>query len=302
MAKEKRWILRNRIYYILIISVFSLQLNLSGQIARELRPDHFRSVNDTLYSDLLDSLHQVIDDKLDDILDSTHIEIELHALSRSLFFGRQFGYGGSLFSPKFTYYNKRGFGFSFINYIWPNGAPQFAVTDIVLSYSHSVNTWWDVSVDYIYWLLWKDFPSSIDWNNQVEVGNYFMIANWLNANTNMVFMFGSDTGFILQESFAHDFYLYPNKLFQRIIIEPETGFYMGNDNLYKLLRNESVKFNSSHIFDMLDYYALLKVSAQYKSFIVGLSCQTDFPQKTLNDLNFSKEPILSFSLNISALF
>jgi hypothetical protein len=304
MVTKRLGILKRRsFYFLLIIIAFSLQQNLSGQIVRERRPDHFRSVNDTLYDNLLDSLHQVIDDDLDGILDSTHIEAEFYTFSKSLYFGRQFGYPGFLFTPKFTYYNKSGLGFSIVNYIWPQGSPKFAVTDIVLSYSHTVNTWWDFGLDYIYWLIYKDFPSSLDWNNQIEFSNYFMIGNWLSANTSMVFMFGSDKGFILQESFAHSFFLYPGSLFHRITIEPETGFYMGNENINRLFNpKQQNTFNSSHIFDMLDYYAVLKVSAQYNRFIMGGSFQTDFPQKASNDINFSTKPILSFSLNVTWLF
>ena len=107
----------------------------------------------------------------------------------------------------------------------------------------------------------------------------------------------------MQESVAHSFFLYPGSFFHRITIEPETGFFMGNENMNRFFNlNQKNTYNSSHIFDMLDYYAVLKISAQYNRFIIGGAFQTDFPQKTSSDINLSTNPIPSFSLNISWFF
>lgn len=286
-----------------LIIIFLWQSNLSGQIISKGKPEHFPAVRDTVQNDQLDSLHQVVHDKLDAILDSTHIEVELDVLTKSLYFGRRFGFRGMLYNPKFTYYHKYGFGFSIINYVWNKGSPKFSITDFNLSYGHTINSWWEFNLDYIYWIFYQDFPSSLGWNNQIEYTNSFLIKGWLTANTGMVYMFGSETGFILQQSFTHAFYLYPATDFQRIVIEPETGFYMGNDNIYRLpFDSEKDNFNSSHIFDILDYYALLKLSARYNRYILGFSCQIDFPHKTAKDINFSTKPIVSFSLNFLRFF
>jgi len=248
----------------------------SAQLLQELQ--------DSIYDTHVDSIHESIDNNLDNILDSTHLELGIDISSKSVYIGRVYGSHGLFYNPNLlAFYHKSGLGFSISSNIWQKASIDSTITDLNLNYQHTIANWWSFEIDYIYWIFHHDFPSSLDWNNLIDYSNTFKIKDWLNATTDIVFMFGSDRGLAFQEYISHSFYLYPSTKNKRFTIEPEVGAYFGNPNIYTRRNIETSNPNlRNKTFDMLDYYASLHAVYQIPNWSFGFSYEIDLPQLTIN--------------------
>jgi len=247
------------------------------------------SINDAR----IDSIHIAIDSVIDGLYDSTHIEIGLDLSSKSVFVGRIFGSKGLLYNPNFTYFHKSGIGFSITSSFWQKAKLSAAITDLNLNYRHKITDWWDFEVDYIYWVYHKNIIDNLDWNNLFDCTNSINIKDIVSANTDIVFMFGSETALLFQEYLSHPFYWYTSTKNERFSFEPELGIYLGNTSIYK---RKLISTTSSDLVDksfgMLDYYASAHINYQVKKWSFGMSYEIDIPQSAKHADN--KAPQIGF--------
>jgi len=262
----------------------------------------FDEIQDSINQAKIDSIHIAIDSVIDGINDSTHFEIGLDLSSKSVFIGRIFGTKGSLYNPNFTYFHKSGFGFSITSNIWQKAKLSAAITDLNLNYRHKLTDWWDFELVYIYWVYHKNFIDNLDWNNLFDCTNSINIKDIVSANTDIVFMFGSELGLLFQEYLSHSFYLYPSSKNERISFEPELGVYLGNTSIYK---RKLISTTSSDLIDksfgMLDYYAALHINYQVKKWSLGMSYEIDLPQSAKHADNKASQ-IGFFSFSFKRIF
>ena len=274
-----------------------------GQTAPQLSAPELENFNDSIAQAQVDSVHEAIDNSLDNILDSNHIEVGFDASSKSIFIGRLYGVNGIIYNPNaFVYCHKSGFGFSIVSSIWQKASIDSTITDLNVSYQHTIANWWSFEIDYIYWIFHHDFPSSLDFNNLIDFSNTFKFKDWLNTTTDIVFMFGADNAFVLQEYISHPMYLYPSSKHMRLSIEPELGVYFGDPNIYAR-RNivTSPPDLADKSFGMLDYYATLHTTFQLPRWSFGLSYEVDMPQSA-KSANLKATSQSFFTVSLKRIF
>ena len=233
---------------------------------------------DSLQEARIYSIHNAIDNELDNFKDSTQFELGITADSKSVYLGRAFGNKGILFNPSFSYFHKSGFGIDVSENLAQRSKISAGVSNIDLSYLHSINDWWDFELDYGYWFIDKNFPSNLTLNNMLDCSNTFYVTDWFTATTDVSYMFGTQKGLLVQENISHAFYVYPSSKHQRISIEPEAGTYFGNASVYQ---KRSIATNDliNNIFTLLDLYGSLTCKYQVKTYVFGMSYEEDLAQE-----------------------
>ncbi len=294
-------LLYQAILCILIVLIFS-SAAIYGQGIQNQTRGRLQSAGDSIHRSDPGSLHKSIDAKFDALEDSTHIEAELEIDNKSIYVGRSYGGNGLLYDPKFVFYHKSGFGFSILNYSWAISPTVSSITDLIINYDHSVNDNFDFGFDYDYWIFNKDFPKKLGWNNLIDAKGSYSIKDWINANSDITYMFGSQRGLLFHESIGLNINAYPFSNYQRISFKPEAGIYIGNPSIYKKKVRPGTELILSSKFGVLDYYALLKLVYQYKQMSFGLSYQNDFPQKYKNKTGSSITQSSYFSFIVKRYF
>jgi hypothetical protein len=257
-------------------------------------------IQDSIMEAKMDSIHESIDERFDSLEEITHFEVGIDASSRAIYLGREFGPGGNnqfLFNPNISFHHKSGFNIGLVNYNWNGNLYDNALTDIIIGYAHPITKWWDFSLDYVYWIFHEDFPDYLDWHQLVDCSNEFNIADVINLKADFVYMFGADYGFVVQNAISKKIYLYPfENNNNRLTIEPEIGIYYGDENIYNQ-KNISINQDLTNI-GLLDYYASLKVTYQFKTWAFGIGGELNYPQASEAFSADQNKPIGSLSIQL----